>query len=75
MSMFKGEDVLVTGGAGFLGSHLARRLVSLGAKVTIVDNLSTGKPENIEDVRKNVLFLCQDLRRPLWKACKGQKYI
>lgn len=75
MSMFKGEEVLVTGGAGFLGSHLARRLVSLGAKVTIVDNLSTGKPENIEDVRKNVLFLCQDLRRPLWKACKGQKYI
>jgi len=76
MSMFKGKHVLVTGGAGFIGSHLSRRLVSLGAKVTIVDNLSSGKIENIKDIRNKVLFLCQDLRRPNpYKACKGQQYI
>ena len=39
--------VLVTGGAGFIGSHLVDRLISEGNEVTIVDNLSTGKKENI----------------------------
>ena len=47
-SMLKGKRVLVTGGAGFIGSHLVEKLVSLGAEVTVVDNLSTGKIENIE---------------------------
>lgn len=77
MSTFKNEKVLVTGGAGFIGSHLARRLVSLAATVTIADNLSTGKPSNIEDIRRNVLFLKGDLRdlRRAVKACSGRKYI
>jgi len=39
--------VLVTGGAGFIGSHLAEQLVSVGKKVRVVDNLSSGKKENI----------------------------
>ena len=38
---------LVTGGAGFIGSHIASRLVSQGHKVTVVDNLSNGREENI----------------------------
>lgn len=77
MSIFKNEKVLVTGGAGFIGSHLARRLVSLGATVTIVDNLNTGKLQNIEDIRRNVLFLNGDLRvaRIAVKACSGRRYI
>jgi len=77
MSMFKGEKVLVTGGAGFLGSHLARRLVSLGATVTIVDNLSTGRLQNIEDIRRKILFLKGDLRdqHVAIKACSGRRYI
>jgi len=77
MSIFKDAKVLVTGGAGFIGSHLARRLVSLGATVTIVDNLSTGKLQNIEDIRRNILFLKGDLRdaRTAVKACSGRRYI
>jgi UDP-glucose 4-epimerase len=39
--------VLVTGGAGFIGSHLAERLVGRGDRVTVLDNLSTGSLENI----------------------------
>jgi nucleoside-diphosphate-sugar epimerase len=45
--MWKGKNVLVTGGASFIGSHLCDRLVSLGAKVTAIDDLSSGKRENI----------------------------
>jgi nucleoside-diphosphate-sugar epimerase len=40
--------VLVTGGAGFIGSHLAERLLKDGNKVLVIDNLSTGSLENIE---------------------------
>lgn len=39
--------VLITGGAGFIGSHLADKLISIGHKVTILDDLSTGKMENV----------------------------
>jgi len=40
-------QILVTGGAGFIGSHLSRRLISKGHEVTVVDNLSTGSRDNI----------------------------
>jgi len=41
---------LVTGGAGFIGSHVARALVEQGAHVRIIDNLSTGYLENINEI-------------------------
>jgi UDP-glucose 4-epimerase len=41
------QRVLVTGGAGFIGSHIADAYVSAGARVWIVDNLSSGKPANV----------------------------
>lgn len=41
------KHIIVTGGAGFIGSHISRRLLAEGYKVTILDNLSTGKLENI----------------------------
>jgi len=44
--MQKGK-VLITGGAGFIGSHLADALVDLGKEVLIIDNLSFGKKENL----------------------------
>ena len=40
-------SVLVTGGAGFIGSHMAERLLNLGYAVTIIDNESTGFRENV----------------------------
>lgn len=45
------RQVLVTGGAGFIGTHLCRRLLGRGDTVTIVDNYSTGRPENVEGLR------------------------
>jgi UDP-glucose 4-epimerase len=52
---------LVTGGAGFIGSHLARRLVADGAAVRVVDNLSTGNLARLEDVNYSIEFIEGDL--------------
>jgi UDP-glucose 4-epimerase len=51
--------ILVTGGAGFIGSHLSDRLLALGHQVAIVDNLATGKRENIP---QDATFYETDLR-------------
>ena len=47
MDSIKNKKVIVTGGAGFIGSHLVDRLIKEGNKVAIIDNLSTGKKENL----------------------------
>ncbi|NOX98084.1 MAG: SDR family NAD(P)-dependent oxidoreductase [Nitrospirae bacterium] len=47
---------LITGGAGFIGSHLAEELLKEGNKVTVVDDLSTGRRENISHLRENSRF-------------------
>ena len=48
--------VLVTGGAGFIGSHLSERLLENGCEVYVVDNLSTGSIKNIENLQKKKFF-------------------
>jgi UDP-glucose 4-epimerase len=55
---------LVTGGAGFIGSHIVRRLLREGHAVRVVDNLSTGKRENLAAVADDVDFLLGDLCDP-----------
>jgi nucleoside-diphosphate-sugar epimerase len=55
------QRYLVTGGAGFIGSHIARRLVADGDRVRIVDNLSTGLKPRLEDLAASVEFLEGDL--------------
>ena len=47
---------LITGGSGFIGSHLAERLLGQGHSVTIIDNLSTGSEDNLLKVKKNIRF-------------------
>lgn len=49
--------VLVTGGAGFIGSHIAATLAARGARVRILDNLSTGHRENLEEIGSDVDFI------------------
>lgn len=53
---FEDKLVLVTGGAGFIGSHLVETLLNLGARVRCLDNFSTGKLENILEFKQNPLF-------------------
>lgn len=47
------RSVLITGGAGFIGSHLAEALLETGARVTIIDDLSTGRWSNVEHLKGN----------------------
>ena len=44
----KNKNILVTGGCGFIGSEVVKQLSKLGANITIIDNLSSGKEEYIE---------------------------
>ena len=53
---------VVTGGAGFIGSHLTERLVKQGDVVTVLDNLNTGKIENLKPVSKKINFVQNDIR-------------
>jgi UDP-glucose 4-epimerase len=55
------KRILVTGGAGFIGSHIADRLVQLGNEVTVYDNLSTGSSRFLEGSQDKVRFIHEDL--------------
>jgi len=73
------EKVIVTGGAGFIGSHLSEALSDKGYQVIIIDNLSTGKIENLGPILKksNVKFIkgsITDLQL-LQEAFRGVRYV
>lgn len=65
--------VLVTGGAGFIGSHLVERLVARGYEVVVLDNLSSGSLENLRSVLGDVEFVRGDVRsrEDVEKALRG----
>ena len=71
MGELKGERILVTGGAGFIGFHLCKRLSGLTSNLTIYDNLSSGKMENVKDVGK-AKFVKGDIL-DLKKLCSVEK--
>ena len=65
--------ILVTGGAGFLGSHLCEKLLTLGHSVLCVDNFYTGNQKNIENLRDNREFelMRHDVTFPLYVEVDG----
>ena len=75
--MYEDRSVLVTGGASFIGSHLAEALLSKRAKITIVDDLSSGEIENISHLLGEITLVQDDLRdsRVADKACRGQDVV
>jgi UDP-glucose 4-epimerase len=67
------RKVLVTGGAGFIGSHIAHTLVRRGDQVRVLDNLSTGNLANLAEVRDRIEFIEADLNDAdkVTRAVKG----
>lgn len=76
---FKNKKILVTGGAGFIGSNLCDTLLDLGAIVTCLDNFSTGRKENLEKCLQNSHFTLieGDIRdlETCKKACENQDFV
>ncbi len=75
----KNQNILVTGGAGFIGSNLIDHLLNQNNNVTCLDNLSTGKIENLHSFLKNpnFTFIEGDIRNfdTCMQACKGKDLI
>ena len=75
----KGSVFLVTGGAGFIGSNLCEAILRMGYKVRCLDDLSTGKQENIDLFinHSGYTFIRGDIRDPdtCMNACKGVDYV
>lgn len=71
------SKVLVTGGAGFIGSNLAEELIRQGAKVVIIDNLVTGFRENLEEIKGDFDFVEADLNdeQKLGKAIENVEIV
>jgi nucleoside-diphosphate-sugar epimerase len=77
---FSGARVLITGGAGFIGSALARRLVAAGAQATLVDSFIPeygGNPANLEGIRDRLALNIADVRDPHAMRCliQGQDFL
>src|SRR5690349_443920 len=71
------EQTLVTGGAGFIGSHLVRALLDQGDHVRVLDNLVTGDRQNLEEVKDHIELLEGDIRDQelCARACRGVEVV
>lgn len=79
MKQIQNKTILVTGGAGFIGSNLCEHLLNHDNKVRCLDNFSTGRMENIEHLMSNPNFelIGGDIRNPedCAKACENMTYV
>lgn len=77
MSFWSSRNVMVTGGASFIGSHLVERLLKLGSSVSVVDDLTSGKLENLTAVEGDINFSRGDLRDPVFadRVIKGHDLV
>ncbi len=68
---------IITGGAGFIGSHLVEKLIKKNKKIIVIDNLSTGRLENIKRFKKKIRFIkCDISKKGNWiKEFKGKCYV
>lgn len=71
------DRYLITGGAGFIGSNIVDRLVEKGEKVRVIDNLATGKMENLASVMDKIEFVNGDIRylNTVMEAMRGVDYV
>ena len=77
IKFWKSKNVLITGGAGFIGSNLIPRLLSLEANIRVIDNLERGRLEYIEDYIDQIDFWRDDLIHPevCEKCCDGMDVV
>lgn len=72
-----GARVLITGGAGFIGSHLADQLLERGSHITVIDNLSTGRRDNLPERgagHERLRFIEADLAQALGALGPGERF-
>lgn len=77
LARFAGRVVCVTGGAGFIGSHVVDRLVELGARVTVLDDLSNGRESNLSGLAADARLVRGDIRdrAALDEAIRGAEVV
>ncbi len=77
MEFWANKRVLVTGGAGLIGSHLVEELLKKGSEITVIDNLKRGNIDNLRGVSDKIEFIKDNLKkeRACLEACKGKDIV
>jgi nucleoside-diphosphate-sugar epimerase len=77
MNFWRGKRVMITGGAGMIGSHATEQLVDLGAVITVIDNLKRGNLDNLKAVSGKIDFIEEDLREMdvCVRVCQGKDIV